>query len=89
MQFAINLRHAQIDVGVVGHQIGQLLIDLERLGIFFFGHQGLTETALVAQFRRIQLRGLAISRFGFGQIMRLRVSVAEQIEHARAKESAR
>ena len=78
MELAINLRHAQIDVGVIGHQLGQLLIDLQGVSIFFFGHERLAKAALVAQFGRIEFGGFAIGDFGFRQIVRLGVSVARR-----------
>ncbi len=81
MKLAVNLRHAEINVGVIRHQVGQFLVDGEGVGIFFFGHEGLAETALVAEFGGIKFGGFAIGDFRFRQVVRLRVSVAEKIEH--------
>ena len=50
MHLAVNLRDAEVDVGVIGHQVGDFLIDDERIGEFFLGHQCLSEPTLMAQF---------------------------------------
>jgi len=81
MQFAVNLCHAQIHIRVVRHQLRQFLINLQRLGIFFFRHQRLAQPALVAQFGRIKLGSLAIRDFRLGEIMRLGVGIPQQVEH--------
>ena len=66
VHLAVNLRDAEVDVGIVRHHVGELLINGQGLGKFFFGHQGLAETALVAELGGIQFRGLAVSLFGLG-----------------------
>ncbi len=48
MHLAVDLRDAQINIGIIGHQVGKLLIDGEGIGILFLSHQGLAEPALVA-----------------------------------------
>ena len=48
MQLAVNLRDSQIDVRVVRHHIGKLLVNFQSFGEFFFGQQGLPQPALVA-----------------------------------------
>ena len=80
VEFAVDLRDGEIVVGVVGHQVDQLLIDRQGVLIFFFGHQRLAESAQVIELRRIDFRCAAIGGFGFGEIFRLRVGVAEEIE---------
>ncbi len=85
VHFAVDLRDAEVDVGIVGHYVGELLINGQRLGELLFRHQRLTETALVAELGGIQLRGFAIGSFGLGQIFRLRIGVAEKIEQQRRR----
>ena len=38
IELAIDLRDGEIVVGIVGHQVDQLLIDGQGVLIFFFGH---------------------------------------------------
>src|SRR6266852_6632193 len=85
VHFAIDLRDAEVDVGIVGHYVSQLLINGQRLGELLFRHQRLTETTLVAELGGIQLRGFAIGLFGLGQIFRLRIGVTEKIEQQRRR----
>ena len=85
VQFPINLRETQIDVGIVGHQVGKLLVNAERVGEFFFGEQRLAQSAHVAQLGGIQLRGFAVGAFRLRQIVCLRVGIAEKIEQAPGK----
>jgi hypothetical protein len=80
VQFAVNLGDSQIDVGIVGHQIGKLFVDLQSFGIFFFGKEGLPQAALVAGLGRIEFRCLAVGVFRLGQVMGLGVRIAQKIQ---------
>ncbi len=80
VQFAINLGEAEIDIRVIRHQIGKLLVNLQRFRIVFFGKQGLPKTALVAGLAWVEFRGFPIGSFCFRQVLRLRVRVAKKIE---------
>ena len=85
MQFAINLGEAEIDIRVIRHQIGKLLVNLQRFRIVFFGKQGLPKTALVAGLAWVEFRGFPICSFCFRQVLRLRVGVAKKIEQCRRR----
>src|SRR5579862_57692 len=80
VQFAVNLAEAEIDIGVVGDQFGKTLIDGQGFWILLFGHEGLAEAALVADFARFEVGGFAIGFFGFGKVLGLGVRIAEQVE---------
>ena len=83
VQLAVNLGDSQIHVRVVRGNIRKLLVDFQRLGIFFFGQQGLPQPPLVAQLRRIEFFGLAVSLFRLGQLMRLGASISQKIQEHR------
>src|SRR5438034_3765744 len=56
------------------------LVHLQCFGVFFFRKQSLCQPSQVAQFGRVSLRRLSVSRFGLGQLMCLRVGIAEQVD---------
>jgi len=58
VQLAVNLRDSQIHVRIIRHYIGKLLVHAQGLGRFFLSQQGLPQSALVTQLRRIKLKRL-------------------------------
>ena len=86
VQLAINLRSAEIDIGVIRHQICKLLIDDQRFRILFLGHQRLAETPQVAELRWIEIGRALVGLFRFGEFSCLRVGIAEKVEqHGRRR----
>ena len=79
VQLAVDARDADVRVRVVGHQVRELLKRCERLRVLLFREERLAQTTKVAGFGGLESGGLAIRAFGLGEIVGLRVSVAQQI----------
>ena len=87
MELAVDLREPQIRVRIVAVVFRNLLVHGQRIRKLLFGEQRLAEPALVVYFGRIESHRLAIDFFGFGQIFRLGVSVAQKTQQRGGRRS--
>ncbi len=84
----VNLSQTQIHVGIVGHQVRELLVNLKRIGIFFLGEERLAQAAQMTQLGGVHVHGLAVGSLGLREVASLRVSIAEKIQQCRRRRAA-